>query len=163
MEDEETRKTIGERHLEKRMSRSRRLTPRMSDDWNVAEKTRRVGSSRPRKSKSCELCDSLHYDRIYRLLQRNNIGLRGLDHLRNLLGATGAALANVVGEQPQSYSADFFNSTRYGWSIVASRTVCTSDVVAWRLTGRFTIAHRRFLSGVSCGDANGCSSLRGTE
>jgi hypothetical protein len=114
MQNKETRKAVSQRHLEKCMSGSRRLAPRMSDDRNVAEKACRVSLSRPGKLKSCELRDPLHYDWISRLLQRNNIGLRRPDHLRNLLGATDTALANIVGEQPHSYSSDFFNSTRYG-------------------------------------------------
>lgn len=35
---------------------------------------------------------------ISRLLQSHHIGTRGLDHFGDRLGATDAALANVVGE-----------------------------------------------------------------
>ena len=51
---------------------------------------------------SRELRDSLDYDWIPRFLKRNDIRIRGLDHIRDFRSATCAALANVVGEEPQA-------------------------------------------------------------
>ena len=76
--------------------------------------------------------------------------------------APGAAVADVVGEQPQRQSLSTLpTSVRYGWPMRYSRKYMIQSRVPWMLTGRPTMAMRRRRSGRSAGAMSGSFSLSG--
>ena len=95
-------KAFGKGNLEQRMSRARWMTPRILDNADVAQESRRVRDSRSPILESGKLCDLLYDNRISRFLKRDNVRTRGLDDLGDYFGAPDAALANVVSEEAHS-------------------------------------------------------------
>jgi hypothetical protein len=74
--------------------------------------------ARSGKRESRAMRNSFDDRRIASFLQRDNIRARRPDDLRDLLGASDAAFANVVREEPHGQPSDsafgFFNNTKYG-------------------------------------------------
>jgi hypothetical protein len=115
MDDKESGAAFFQANLQQCVTCAPRLSPRVAENWNVAEEAGRVRELRSKKAESSQFGDPLHDFRDSRLLQCNHVRFRGTDHGGDLFGAPNPALPDVVGEEPQSYAAfGFFSSTRYG-------------------------------------------------
>src|SRR4051812_22393517 len=113
----------------------------MRDGGQPAEKPRGLARSRPEMFVPRFRRETRDDVRARGLLQQHDVRADRANHIAQIGLMTNTAVADVVAHDPQ-HSSRLGMSSTHGWSKVTSRMNWTSDVVAWRFTGRPASSHR---------------------